>query len=214
MSTRQASIFIGGGIALVALAFAVTAVPLRAQAVQSQPMDLHATSSDAHAPACATMGLTGTLESQRRVPLVNLWGLSDVSVALLAPTVLLGGDAPCPADVELENSQVIVFTPDCNSPAYVDSDEPYEDIVNEPHSRCDGHGISLPALVGDGGFDATTSANTGQRFELARSGIVAADTWCLGTEFVVYYTVSTGGSLVSATNAPDQVEGDLCVDLA
>lgn len=215
MAKRRVAAIIGGGVALVALAFAVTAVPLKAQAVQSQPMNLHATSSDADAPACATMGLTGTLESQRRVPLVNLWGLSDVSATLVSPTVAVGGDAPCPENVDVGYSEVVVFTPDCGAPAVVDGDEPPSDGPREPQSRCDGHGVMLPGLVGESGLDATTSANTGQRFTLARSGVIAGSTWCLGTDFGVGYEVVDGSGGVTGTGVTaDKVEGDLCVDLS
>jgi len=213
MSQRGWSWVIGGGVALLALFAVATTVPVRTAPVESQPIDLHATSSAADAPACATMRLTGTLESQRRTPLVNLWGVSDVAVVVVSPKVHIGGDAACPENVDVAQSQVIVFTPDCDDLGSVDSEDPFE-TMSEPHSRCGGAGLALPGLVGEGGFDATTSANTGQRFALARSGVIAANTWCLGSEFGVGYDVHGESSVTATGVAADQVEGDLCIDLS
>lgn len=214
MSGRTVSWLIGGGIALAALFLVLTTVPVAAQAVESQPIDLRATSSLVGVPGCATMRLTGQFESQRTDPLVNVWGLSQVAATIVSPTVYVGGEAPCPDDVDVALSQVVVFTPACASPAIVDADEWDDDFMTEPQSRCDGQGVMLPGLVGEGGFDATTSANTNQRFELADSGIIAADIWCLGSEFGMGYERVTEGSASAFGVTADQVQGDLCIDLS
>ena len=123
MTRRKLSWLIGGGVALLALLAVVTGVPLQAQAVESRPIDLQATSSSAEAPVCATMRLRGELESQRTVPIVNVFGLSQVDTTIVSPEVHTGGEVPCENGVELRQGVVVVYTPDCDNPSAVDDDE-------------------------------------------------------------------------------------------
>jgi len=208
MARRTVSWLIGGGVALLALLAVVTAVPLRAQPVESQQLDVRATSSSPEAPACATMRLTGTLESQQSTPLVDVWGLSEVEVALIEPVVKVGGEAPCAEDVRISDGQAFVYTPACDSPEWVESEEPI-DRISDQQSLCGGNGIGFTATVTDPAVNETTASHSTWRFDLGSSGVIAADSWCLGTEFGVGHFI---GNEFSGSTL-DVVEGDSCVEI-
>lgn len=212
MRGKRLSWVLGGGIALLALLAVLVTVPLKTEPWQSQPVDLHATHTATDAPGCATMALGGALESQRKTPLLNVLGLSQVSVALAEPVVKVGGETACPEDVVIVDGRVIVYTPQCAEPAVIDGDEPLDDFAEyaEPQSRCGGHGIGLTALVVDPALNEMTSYNSDSRFELGSSGVVAADRWCLASVFGVEYTTSNTSTFVNL----DHVDGDLCIDLS
>lgn len=210
MTRRGWSWLIGGGAAVVALLLLLTTAPVVKKGVESHQFDVHASPSFPEAPPCATMRLRGNLESREIVPVVDVWGLAQVSAAIVSPVVYVGGDAPCPEGVDVGESQVIVFTPDCDAPANLDSDEPVDEVFTEPNYRCGGAGIALIAYASDEPSDEWTSFYEGQRYPLATSGVIAADTWCLGTEFGV-----TFGDGASSDSVPaDVIAGDICVDLS
>jgi hypothetical protein len=208
MTQRRVSWLIGGGVAALALVLLLTTVPVTRHPAESQPIALHAVSSDSGVPACATMRLEGELESQRTTPLVNLWGLTNVVVTIVAPSVAVGGEATCPEGFTINDGRAFLYTPECESPVLLDDESANE--WPEPEFRCEGNGVSFTAVVIDPELNEMTSNNSDSRFELGSSGLVSADQWCLGTDFWVSHNVngSADGSSL------DQVDGDICVDLS
>src|SRR4051794_26996720 len=118
---RRLALGLGIGGAALAAVFILTVVPLVAAPVTSQPFSVHASTSDSTQPACATMDLTGVIEPTIARPVLDLFGLARVQATIVSPVVHIGGDSPCPPDTDVSESEVIVYTPDCGSPAEVDS---------------------------------------------------------------------------------------------
>jgi hypothetical protein len=202
-----------GALALVALAL-LTVVPWRSESIQTMPVDVRAASSAPGAPECATMALTGSLESTLRSPIFDWWGFSSVSVTLVAPRVAVGGETPCPEDTDVASSVVVVYTPACSSPARVDDPDETYAFLPEAQSRCGGHGVMLPVLVLDHGVDSHVASFGDQRISLGSSGIAAAASWCLQTDFAIAYSELQGEEVVIETVAGDVLTGEACVPLS
>lgn len=202
-----------GALALVAVVL-LTVVPWRTEATHTMPIDIRAASSEPSAPECATMAVTGTLESTQRAPIFDWWGFSSVSLTLVAPRVAIGGEAPCPEGTDVASSAVVVYTPACASPARVDDPDETYAFLPEAQSRCDGHGVLLPVLVLGHGVDSFTASFGDQRISLGSSGIEAAGSWCLQTDFSIAYSELQGEEVVIETVAGDEVTGEACVPLS
>jgi len=195
MSQRGWSWAIGGGIALVALAFLLTTLPVIGEA---RTMEGSATAVAIVNPIgsgpeadCIDVAFTATISYTARRPVIDLWGFGRAQNVIVDPARLeAAARSECADEIGSVEATAYLNAPTCES------------------GLCEGAYLDYMTGQDEVGTESFTNFD-GER-QLPDSGVVRNE-WCLEFAADVAYARVSGGGVSDSARVTDS---DLCLDLS
>ncbi|MGC4175917.1 hypothetical protein [Demequina sp.] len=193
MTAKRVSIWIGAGVAVIALLVALTVVPVVVEPGMSTVGHAEA-STGVGSEECSAVSFDGTFSYAVARPILNPWGVAEVRDLTIDHVAMSGpGKAACGNNATHQMSAWVIL-PTCDH----GFSEASQLVQSGWFTDCDGHAV---VYAGETDEDQTYSTWT---FEgptsLPDSGLFRG-TWCPGVGF----TVQAGGASSSAGADEDSV---------
>lgn len=193
MSLKRLSIWIGGGIALVALAIGITVVPVVVKPGLSTVAHAEA-STGVGSDECSAVSFDGTFYYAVAHPLLNPWGIAEVRDLTIDHVAMSGADEAACGGNAVRQMSTYVILPTCDH----GFSEASSLVQSGWFTDCDGHAV-VYAGESDEDQPSTTWTFEGPT-SLPDSGRFRG-TWCPGVGF----TVQAGSTSSSAGADEDSV---------
>ena len=200
-------------IALGAMVVAAALTSAPVVGVPSSVVDLGQTA--AATTGCGEVTFGAGLHTTARRPLVDVWGLTNVTATMTSPTIEVAPTSGCHEGAVVTGG-ALVSNPGCEEPWRVDA-EP--DMSQAPlESRCGGTGWVIAPWSDSDAIDAVAPGEAVSHtyldwaLPMGRSGLVRGDQWCLDAEYWIEERWSAGDAATLDSPAAEVVEGDLCVE--